>query len=182
MLYGDLERHGVQCMLGRLLLCASALMVFAAAAAGGTIHGPAYRNAALKSSAGETQTAAALETNYAEKPWMGVISRLVDRTSVDVRYVYRNSPAATAGIRVGDRITAINGQSFADQSEFEQVLESATRPAFTVTVSRGGLSRTLLLPFSVEPQPGSVEYERLAEETRAFLQTLSSRTNSATER
>lgn len=66
--------------------------------------------------------------------------------SVFLVRVVEGTPAATAGLEVGDRINELDGRPFADaatfQGEIHQLLESA-RPEFTMLVERRGHSRTI---------------------------------------
>ena len=76
----------------------------------------------------------------------GTIGVAVQRSAegVVVSAVGTGSPAARAGLKVGDRVVRYNGEDVNDVREFERlVLESEPGSVARVEVVRGGAARTL---------------------------------------
>jgi hypothetical protein len=73
----------------------------------------------------------------------------------DVRHVVPGSPAANAGIAIGDRITAFAGNQVAAGFGLGDLSPYSTgRAPFTVTVDRAGVGRTVrLMPRNLLPPP-----------------------------
>ena len=72
-----------------------------------------------------------------------------------VKDVEKNSTAALAGFRTGDRITAFNGNPVASKAVFDTLLGASKEHSDTVTVQRGGQELSLLLvPESDSGQKG----------------------------
>ncbi|MGC9992190.1 MAG: aspartyl protease family protein [Candidatus Cybelea sp.] len=78
-----------------------------------------------------------------------------DASAFEVRLVVPDSPAASAGIAAGDRITAFAGRQVSSGLGFGDFFpySQGSKP-FTVTVARGGTSRTVTLaPRKLLPPP-----------------------------
>lgn len=71
--------------------------------------------------------------------------------TIILTHVVPGSPAARAGLEVGDRIYQIAGEDFADDAEFAQQAKAHLGP-MELTVERDGQIRTTVLHFT--PQPG----------------------------
>ncbi|MEO1134925.1 MAG: PDZ domain-containing protein, partial [Cyanobacteria bacterium J06639_1] len=70
--------------------------------------------------------------------------RIAESAGVLVQAVEPNGPAARAGIRAGDVVTAVEGQAIADTSDMQSVLEGyATGDVLTVRTNRDGRDRNL---------------------------------------
>lgn len=83
--------------------------------------------------------------------------RLADNTDgVVISNVEQGDPADRAGIKVGDVVTAINGQSVADQNQFRlRVSRSAPGSTLKFTVVREGKSQEIPVTLATFPrQPG----------------------------
>jgi hypothetical protein len=86
---------------------------------------------------------------------IGLSLNQTDASAFEVRLVVPDSPAANAGIVAGDRITAFAGQQVSSGVGFGDFLpySQGSKP-FTVTVARGGTSRTVTLtPRRLLPPP-----------------------------
>ena len=57
--------------------------------------------------------------------------------------VERNTPAATAGLKAGDRVVAVNGKAAATFERVSKLIRSSRGRPITVTVRRGGSTVTL---------------------------------------
>ncbi len=79
---------------------------------------------------------------------LGISWRLDDAEpdTVIVSQVVAGSPAAAAGLRVGDRIYRVGGQDFADDNAFAQLARTLPGP-LELVVERDGRLRTLVLRF-----------------------------------
>ncbi|MFO0897125.1 MAG: PDZ domain-containing protein [Pirellulales bacterium] len=104
-----------------------------------------------------------------ERPFLGILPAPVaaDAKSpppgVEVRWVFPESPAAAAGITVGDRIVKFAGQDVADRKALSQAIEALpVGEATPLTVERGGqrveLNATLAklpteVPAELPPHP-----------------------------
>ena len=63
-----------------------------------------------------------------------------------------NSPAAAAGLRAGDRIVSINGQSVSNWAEAEKVIGKADPSGkFSLEVENGGTRRAVEIPNQTKP-------------------------------
>ena len=81
-----------------------------------------------------------------EHPFLGVLPLRGPAATpgVGVRYVFPDSPAAAAGIRAGDRLTALDGTAVADAAAAGQVLANHAPPdKIAVAVQRGGQNQSL---------------------------------------
>jgi hypothetical protein len=65
-------------------------------------------------------------------------------------HVVPGSPAAEAGLRIGDRIYQIAGRDFSDDSQFAQLAATLPEP-LELLVERNGQVRTVVLHFQTEP-------------------------------
>jgi Zn-dependent M28 family amino/carboxypeptidase len=72
--------------------------------------------------------------------------------TVIINRVIPGSAAALAGVRVGDRVYSVNGQSFADAEEFRRLAASAPAPVALET-ERSGRVRNVELPVVDLEQP-----------------------------
>ena len=84
-----------------------------------------------------------------EGPIPGTIGIVVANQSsgVVVMAVRAGSPAARADVRVGDRISACNGEPVTDERQFEQrVLDSRFGSVIELEMARGAESRRISLP------------------------------------
>jgi len=98
------------------------------------------------------------------RPWTGLSGqdvtaelaqslRLPRPVGVLVNEVYPSSPAARAGIQVGDVVTVVNGREVDDGASLRyRVATLATGGAARVTVRRGGAERTVALPLEEAPE------------------------------
>ncbi len=85
-------------------------------------------------------------------------ARVDDKAKVDdaepgtiiLTYVVPGSPAARAGLEVGDRIYQVAGEDFADDAEFAQRAKAHLGP-MELTVERDGQIRTAVLHFTPQP-------------------------------
>lgn len=115
---------------------------------------PAYRAArrfeslaAQKSRAARDAAISRADWSGAKPPRLGITWRTdeAEPGSVYLTQVAANSPAATAGLAVGDRIYAVNGQSFSDANDFRDVvfgLLDAGTAEFTLLAESRGHVRT----------------------------------------
>ena len=81
-----------------------------------------------------------------EYPFLGLLPLrgAGGQPGVAVRYVYPGSPAAEAGVRAGDRVTALGGTAVADVAGALQVLANQLpKDKLAVTVQRGGQTQQL---------------------------------------
>lgn len=65
--------------------------------------------------------------------------------------VVEGTPAAAAGLEVGDRIDELDGRSFANAAVFQQEIHSlleTARPEFNMLIERGGHMRTIPVKMS----------------------------------
>jgi membrane-associated protease RseP (regulator of RpoE activity) len=76
-------------------------------------------------------------------------------SSLDVDKVEPNSPAATAGFKQGERITAINGISVTDREKLADAIDNL-KPGQTLTLTVNGAERALVL--GQHPQDASRGY------------------------
>lgn len=74
-----------------------------------------------------------------------VIGSIAVAPGVPVTGAYGGSPAATAGIEQGDRITGIDGTPVESEGEFDRALLETTDPQVTVTVDDGDGERTVAI-------------------------------------
>jgi membrane-associated protease RseP (regulator of RpoE activity) len=70
-----------------------------------------------------------------------------------VNGVTPGSPAAQAGIRVGDRISAVDGKPYADVEALSRTVEDAqVGKEFTITVERNGARREIKIQTRLRPE------------------------------
>ena len=122
------------------------------------------------------------------RSWLGVILQMTD-TGAEVDYVHPDSPAAQAGLQVGDIISTVNGQPFKNLSEFTSAVQDlGPGKDLTMTILRDGVEQsataqlaeidgapiTWMLHLSEQAEPGSAphELEELLNEMRRELQSL----------
>lgn len=78
------------------------------------------------------------------------------RSGAQIKTVEAGSPAAAAGLQVGDIITAVDGQAVATSPEAAgdiQVLTAGTR--VTLTIIRGGATQTVTATLGSKPPPST---------------------------
>jgi serine protease Do len=93
----------------------------------------------------ETTIELADKLNPYEHPFLGILPRR-DSTGVRVRYVYPESPAAKAGVKVGDAITAIDDTAVNDAAELRTLVANLEPKAkTTLKLVRDGHSLSLEL-------------------------------------
>ncbi len=63
--------------------------------------------------------------------------------STTIDKIYTNSAAEQAGLKAGDTIVAINGESVGEWDEVIQVIQSSAGKRLSLTVERGGTERTV---------------------------------------
>ncbi|MFK7767903.1 MAG: YidC/Oxa1 family insertase periplasmic-domain containing protein [Mariniblastus sp.] len=70
-----------------------------------------------------------------------------------VRVVGKGTPAEVAGVKVGDIITAINGEAIMDVADFEKFLDKKTKPntSIQLSVKRNGNSQTFNVDLTHKP-------------------------------
>ena len=88
-------------------------------------------------------------------PFLGVLPVRDDESEVGVavRYVYPDSPAAVAGIKVGDRITKLSDQEVADTAALRQKLsEFIPEEKVTVTIDREGAASSHEVTLTALPE------------------------------
>lgn len=103
-------------------------------------------------------------------PWIGFTQQTGDTSVMHVRHVFTVSPAARAGLRVGDEITAINGKTFKNDADFSNRLAKINDPTFTLSISRDGQPLTLTVQRETAPAVGTPEYAALKSEAEQFKQ------------
>ena len=89
-----------------------------------------------------------------ERGWLGVSMAEIHEPGVAIAQVVRNGPAGRAGLRVGDIVTAINGQSVEDSRALLRAV-AAIAPGQTarLTVQRQG--REIEVPVTVGRRPNN---------------------------
>ncbi len=92
-----------------------------------------------------------LAASSAERPLVG--AKPTTKEGIVVRYVYPDSPAASAGIKTGDRLTKIAGKPVANLDEAIAELASfAAKDKAAITVRRGDKTLDLKLQFAALPE------------------------------
>lgn len=92
-----------------------------------------------------------------ESPWLGI---LPDRepagtpaAGVDVRYIYADSPAASAGIQRGDRIVAAAGQEITTDAELlDAITHLFPYDSLELTIEREGQTQTVSAALGTIPE------------------------------
>ncbi|HVG61011.1 MAG TPA: trypsin-like peptidase domain-containing protein [Hyalangium sp.] len=102
------------------------------------------------------------ENGRLQRGWLGVniddVRSSEDERSLLVKDVYRLSPAATAGIRPGDRLIAINGRPIGSYLQLmRKVALSAPGTEAKLTVMRGNESREVAVKLSERPAPETLQ-------------------------
>lgn len=122
------------------------------------------------------------------RSWLGVILQMTS-TGAEVDYVHPDSPAAKAGLQVGDVISTVNGKPFKNLSEFTGAVQDlGPGKELKMTIRRDGVEQsvtaqlaeidgapiTWMLHLSEQADPGSASQalEELLNEMREELQTL----------
>jgi|SRR5579871_1934946 len=79
---------------------------------------------------------------------------LPEEAGVEITYVEMNSPAASAGLKVGDVVTQYNGQHVEGTEQFTRmVLETPEGRDVKLQIFRGGASQTLSAKIGSKPAP-----------------------------
>ena len=87
--------------------------------------------------------------------FLGVSIQNAPSGGAQITAITAGSPAATAGLQVGDVITAVNGQAVATSAEAADAVSS--NPAgskVTIKFQRGGASRTATATLTTRPATG----------------------------
>jgi putative serine protease PepD len=108
---------------------------------------------AVPSSTVRSVVAQLLEDGQVEHAYLGVsLTETDDASGVRVSEVRAGSPAAEAGLEVGDVVTAVDGDSVTDASELQAAID-AKRPGaeVSVTYTRGGESSTVSVVLGSRP-------------------------------
>ena len=89
---------------------------------------------------------------------LGISWRLDDAEpgTVVLSHVVAGSPAAAAGLRVGDRVLRLGGRDFADEAKFQDLANKLPGP-LEVLVERDGRLQVLVIRF-----PGEAAVKRAA--------------------
>jgi S1-C subfamily serine protease len=94
-----------------------------------------------------------IRTGKWERPWIGV-SMNTTRRGVLVEEVVDGSPAAAAGIAVGDRLITVEGAPVASPRDVQrQIMKQDAGGTVSVTVERSGKERTLKIKTERMPPP-----------------------------
>lgn len=92
-----------------------------------------------------------------QHPFLGVLPMRAaadaNKPGVEVRYVYPDSPAAKAGLKAGDRITAVDGEKVEGREGMIQLMNGKKFNAVgKITVQRGDQSTDLPVRFAALPE------------------------------
>ncbi|HCV43935.1 MAG TPA: RIP metalloprotease RseP [Bacteroidetes bacterium] len=95
------------------------------------------------------------------------------RNTTEIGYVLERSPAATAGLMVGDRILSINGESI---GHWDLILDKAyienSGQDLKITVLRDGKEAALFLPRSSIPEPTAISFGIIPAMTDVVINTV----------
>jgi len=102
------------------------------------------------------------ENGRLERGWLGVniddARPTVDGRSLVVKDVYRKSPAATAGIRPGDRVVAVNGRPIGSYLQLlRKVALLAPGTEAKLTLLRGSESKEVTVKLTARPAPETLQ-------------------------
>lgn len=100
--------------------------------------------------------------------FLGIANDPTNKSQIMVRHVFTHSPAALAGIKRGDQITAINGRPVKDDKDFGKRLGKLQDPTYTLGLVRAGQPLTLTVQRQGMPAAGTAEYEAQRVETLAL--------------
>jgi putative serine protease PepD len=94
-----------------------------------------------------------LEGGEIERAYLGVSSTVApDEPGALVRQITPGSPAADSELRIGDRITALDGQEITDPSDLSSaVVDHKPGDRVVLTVQRGGEQRTIDVELGTRP-------------------------------
>jgi len=102
--------------------------------------------------------------------WIGVSGHKADTSVMNVTHVFANSPAAQAGVQIGDQITAVDGKSFKNNDDLEKRLAKVSGTTFPITIVRNGQTMTLTLQHRSMPSVGSPEFAAWQTEAKTVPQ------------
>ena len=107
-----------------------------------------------------------LDDGKAERGWLGLTVHEVDGGPI-VSEVFEGSPAAAAGVRVGDRITAVQGRAVGGyQQLLRRVALLGPGTAVTLGLTRKGKPVTVSAELIERPQSAKSKLSRLPEVAR----------------
>jgi putative serine protease PepD len=93
-----------------------------------------------------------IKTGKAQNAYVGVSLNPNGSGGAHIASVQSSGPAAKAGLQGGDVVTAVNGQSVANTNQFVATIANyAPGDTVTLTVKRGGQTRTLKLTLGSQP-------------------------------
>lgn len=98
--------------------------------------------------------------------YLGIDNNPSDQSALTLTHVFSGTPAADAGLNVGDQITAINGKGFKNPDDFGKRLNKIKEPTYTITVNRQGQSMTFTVQRRGRPAVGTPEYAALMAEAK----------------
>jgi S1-C subfamily serine protease len=88
--------------------------------------------------------------------YVGVLLNGSSTGGAEVTQVQPGSPAATAGLRAGDLVTAINGKKMASTQQFIETVDGySPGQTITLTVKRDGSTHTVTLKLGTRPNTGA---------------------------
>ncbi len=125
---------------------------------------PCFRQAAGRETERTRRRLATQKVTVDDKPLrLGIAWRLDDSEpgTIVLTHVVSSSPAARAGLRIGDRIYQIAGRDFADEDQFSRLAKTLPDP-LELLVERDGQLRTLVL--YIEAQPAKQAAKRTGDE------------------
>ncbi|SES73497.1 trypsin-like peptidase domain-containing protein [Stigmatella erecta] len=95
------------------------------------------------------------ENGRLERGWLGL---KVDDAHAVVKYVYRRSPAAEAGIRAGDQVLAVNGKAIDSYLQLlRKVALLAPGTETKLTLMRGGTRQEVAVKLAARPAPETLQ-------------------------
>lgn len=86
------------------------------------------------------------------RPFLGVLPERNASEGLRIRFVYPNSPAASAGLAAGDVLLAIDGQPVANRADAAaRIVSAAVGQKWSVLVRRGNAEQTVEVTLGREP-------------------------------
>jgi predicted metalloprotease with PDZ domain len=89
----------------------------------------------------------------APRAYLGVTTRTENGKTI-ITGIRRGSPAAAAGMSLGDEIAAINGEPLAAGQLTQRLEGMAPASKVTLTITRGGATRTMNIVLATDPGHG----------------------------